>query len=135
MNVVGSTRALVDDVVVMDHELDLDVQIRRTKDSNVVVPYSLMLIEVILIGSEIIDMAQVDLDSLRLGPGSAAIWKIVKQQDVNRDGFEDLIVRFRATDTGVEPDAKEVCLEGEIAEVPFYTCNVIRTPPPVRTSK
>ncbi|MBW2577958.1 MAG: hypothetical protein JRE38_07800 [Deltaproteobacteria bacterium] len=135
VNAVGSTRALIDDVVVMDHELELDVRIRRTKDSNVVVPHSLMLVEVILIGSEIIDIARADPDSLRLGPGSATIWKIVKQQDVNHDGFEDLIVRFRANDTGIELNAEEACLEGEVDEVPFYTCNVIRTPPRVRTKK
>jgi hypothetical protein len=135
VNAEGSTRALVDDVVVMDRELEFEVRIRRTVDSNVVVPHSLMLIEVTLIGTEIIDVARLDLDSLKLGPSAAPVWKIVKQHDFNRDGFQDLIVRFRANDTGLEPTAEQACLEGEIDEIPFYSCNAIRVPPPVRTSK
>jgi len=128
LNAEGTARVRVDDVYVMDRPLDVGVQLRRTEDSDTVVPHSLMLIEVILMGSEIVDIAQIDTSRLKLGPANAAAWKIVKQQDVNQDGFEDLIVRFRANDTGISLDAEQACLQGEVAEVPFYSCNVVKIP-------
>jgi hypothetical protein len=130
LNAMGSTRAWVDDVAVMDHALAVDVRIRPDADTNVVAPHSSMLIQVALMGSQEVDTTRADLDSLALGPGEAEAWKIAQQYDVDEDGFVDLVVRFRASDTGVEDGDTELCLKGEIDEVPFYSCDVIRTPPP-----
>jgi len=40
-------------------------------------------------GSEAIDATRVDLDGLTLGTAEAVVWKIVRQQDIDQDGFED----------------------------------------------
>lgn len=129
LNAMGSTRAQVDDVLVLDHELELDIQIRADTDTNVIVPHSLMLIQVILLGSQAVDTTRASLDSLALGPSGAPAWKIVEQWDVDEDGFVDLIVRFRAVETGIEPGDTELCLKGEIDEVPFDACGAIQTRP------
>ena len=129
LNAAGSTRARVDDILVMDHELELDIQIRADTDTNVIVPHSLMLIQVILLGSQAVDTTQTSLDSLALGPSGAPAWKIVDQWDIDEDGFVDLIVRFRAVDTGIELGDTELCVKGEIDEVPFDACGAIQTRP------
>jgi hypothetical protein len=50
--------------------------------------------------------------------------------DRGRVGFIDLVVRFRASDTGVEVGDIALCLKGEIDEVLFYACDAIKTPRP-----
>jgi hypothetical protein len=128
LNATGDTRAWVDDVLVMDHELEIDVWIRPDAETNVIVPHSLMLVQVALMGSQAVDTTRADLASLALGSSGAEAWKISEQYDVDLDGFVDLVVRFRAVDTGVQDGDKELCLKGEIDEVPFDACDAIRTP-------
>lgn len=133
LNAAGSTRARVDDVLVLDHELELDIRIRpEDEEADVIVPHSLMLIQVALMASQAVDTTRADLDSLALGPSGAKAFKIVDQKDVDADGFVDLIARFRAVDTGIQPGDDALCLSGEIDEVPFDACDSIRTRPPRR---
>jgi hypothetical protein len=136
LNSEGSTRARVDDVLVLDHELELDIRIRPDdEETNVIVPHSLMLIQVALMASRAVDTTRTDLDSLALGPSGAKPFKIFDQRDVDGNGFADLIVRFRAVDTGIRRGDNELCLIGEIDEVPFAACDSVRTRPRPRPQR
>jgi hypothetical protein len=47
-------------------------------------------------------------------------------EDVDFDGITDLVVQFRARDTGIDRGATEVCLTGaSIDGIPFRLCQAI----------
>ena len=87
------------------------------------------LIPVALLGAETFSLAAIDPASLAFGPAGAPIDKPVNAnsfEDVNFDGFTDLVVQFRSRDTGIERGATEVCLTGASVDgIPFRLCQAI----------
>ena len=87
-------------------------------------------IGVAILGSEEIDVREVDLASLRFGPGEATLasadskpqWLRAKLSDVNRDGETDLDVSFSAADAELPSDAEEACLRGRVGGLAFLAC-------------
>jgi len=66
-----------------------------------------------ILGSSQLDVRDIDLGSLRLGPEDAKIsrrGRRSRHRDVNRDGIEDLLVRFPVR--GLALGDQEVCLTG-----------------------
>lgn len=79
------------------------------------------IIRVGLFGSADLDVADVDVSSLRLGPGAAPPMNRggatrFRQRDLNDDGLDDLVVPFRTRRTGLQPRDEEVCLTGDLAD-------------------
>ena len=73
-----------------------------------------MPIPVAILGSDALDVRDVDERSLRLGPGEAEPWhRFARRRDWNRDGHPDLLVWFPGRDAGVAPGDTELCLFGE----------------------
>ena len=87
------------------------------------------LIPVALLGAETFSLAAIDPASLAFGPAGAAIDRPVNEnsfEDVDFDGYTDLVVQFRTRDTGIERGATEVCLTGaSVAGIPFRLCQAI----------
>ena len=83
-----------------------------------------------LLGSADLDVADVDVASLAFGPDGAAPWRgRVARRDVDGDGFDDLVARFRQRETGIARGDGEACLAGETADgVAFEGCDAVRTP-------
>lgn len=87
------------------------------------------LLRLAVLGSETVDVAEIDRRSLRLGPAAARPlapdakalqnWKI----EGARDGYADLLVRFAREKSGIGPDDEEVCLTGRIGADPFQACH------------
>jgi hypothetical protein len=83
-------------------------------------------IPVALLGADTFSLAAIDTASLAFGPAGAGIAGEVKVEDVDFDGIADLVVRFRARDTGIERGATEACLLGNsIGGIPFRLCGAI----------
>jgi hypothetical protein len=95
------------------------------------------------------DATRIDAATARLGtPGLAAagagapirhvrghVEDALERDEVTRDGDADLVLHFRASETGLAPGGSEVCLRGEYLTpaanpATFYGCDGIRVGPP-----
>lgn len=59
------------------------------------------------------DAAMVDVSTVRFGPANAPVWGNTQFKDVDKDGDTDLLVHFRARDTGIACGATSATLTGE----------------------
>jgi len=80
-------------------------------------------VKVAILGSEDLDVSEIDVRSLRLGPdGAHAKMRGRKHarrrhyRDVNRDGYPDLKVRFKLRKSGIQKGDSEVCLTGSMQD-------------------
>jgi hypothetical protein len=77
---------------------------------------------VAILGSAEFDVTQLDAESLAFGPDGAAPIAGTPEdpfpriEDVNEDGFDDLLVLFEVAETGVALGDTEVCVTGESGE-------------------
>jgi hypothetical protein len=135
LNATGTTRALVDDIVVMDRPLEVHIDIKPGLDPN---PISLLadgLVPVAILGSDEFDVGDVDVNTLVFGPfggGGAGVEHVHGShlEDVNGNGFMDLLAHFQNTEIGVTHDDIKLCISGRtLTRIPFDRCDSIVTVP------
>ncbi len=86
-------------------------------------------IHLAILGSDTVDVLDVDLGSLRLGPDAAPPSgpnedaQTTGQRYFDDDDFEDRVVKFRRDEIGLGIDDQDVCLEGRISGDPFVACH------------
>jgi hypothetical protein len=113
----------------------VEIDVRPGRRHKRVNPASRRPILVALLGSEALDVRDVDESSLRLGLGEAEplgrrgrLW--VFRKDVNRDRRADLLALFDVRDAGIAPGDAAVCLMAETADgTEIEGCEAIETPP------
>jgi choice-of-anchor B domain-containing protein len=86
------------------------------------------MIHLALLGSETVDVDDIELSSLRLGPDAAVpagpnenAWT-TGQTSFSDDPFEDRVIKFRMNEIGVSTHEDEICLEGLIGGESFVSC-------------
>jgi hypothetical protein len=94
--------------------LAIRIDVKPGNSSNSVNPRSRGVIPVAILGSETFDVAWVDLETVRFGPAGAepAHSHPGHAQDVNLDGFTDLLIHFRTQDTGIACRDESATLTG-----------------------
>jgi hypothetical protein len=91
-------------------------------------------VDVAILGSAEFRVAQVDVQRLAFGPdGAGPIAGSSGEpfrsiEDVNGDGFTDLVVSFEVAETGILLGAEQACVTGETQDgTPFEDCGSIET--------
>jgi len=114
----------------------IDIRPDGSDDIKPVNPYSNGVIPVAVLGSEGFDVADVDVTTLAFGPWGAGPdhdltdeWTYNDHlQDVNMDGFMDLVGHYRTRETGIQCGDTEATLAFELMDGrPYAGTDEIRT--------
>jgi hypothetical protein len=103
------------------YSLEVDIDIKPWSDPNSINLKSKGVVPVAFLGSAIFDVTTVDVNTLVFGPGSAEpahdltdpIVYADHLQDVNLDGFMDLVCHFKTQELGLVKGDTDATLTGE----------------------
>jgi len=109
-------------------DLEASIDVVPRLERNFVFPLSRAPIPVALLGSEELDVSEVDIETLAFGPSGALSIGERPPRDIDDDGFDDLVSRYRTDETGIAFGDTEACLSGETFDGHvFEGCDVIET--------
>ena len=91
----------------------VEIDVKPGSDPNAVKPMSNGVIPVAVLGSIDFDAMQVDFSMVTFGPGVASPVHDGHVEDVNGDGFVDMVFHFNTQDTGIACGDTEATLTGE----------------------
>lgn len=115
--------------------LGISVDIKPGSDPNSINPKSVGVIAVAILGSASFDVTNVDVTTLTFGPaGAVPVHDLTNPatyadhlQDVNVDGFTDLVSHYRQKDIGLGTPDTEACINGVTkAGTPIKGCDAVR---------
>ena len=93
--------------------MEVSIDIKPGSDPNGVNPRSKGVIPVAVLGSVDFDATQVDFSTVVFGPGKAPSVHDGHVENVNGDGFDDMVFHFKVSDTGIVCGDTDATLTGE----------------------
>jgi len=110
----------------------VEIDIKPGSDPNSINPSLEGDLPVAILGSESFDVEAVDVLTLAFGCGDASFDHSQGPhfEDLNGDGFTDLMSHYRVEETGIEFGDRMACLRGETLDgTPFSGCDAVRIVP------
>ncbi len=117
--------------------LEVTIDIKPDSDPNSINPRNRGVIPVAILGDDELDVTTIDVSTLRFGPDEAPVAHpphgnsepTGHLEDVNDDGFMDLLTHYRTQETGIADGDTEACLIGALkdSERPIEGCDGVRT--------
>jgi len=103
------------------------IDIKPGSDPNAINTKSMGVVPVAILGSETFDAADVDVLTLTFGPAGASPAHIAPHlEDVNDDGFADLVSHYRQKETGLSQGDLQACINGETnGGEPIFGCDSV----------
>ncbi len=110
-------------------EVPIEIDIKPGSFPNSVNPKSMGLVPVAILGTEVWSVGYVDVSSLTFGPNGAAPVHDGHYEDVNGDGFVDLVTHYVQKETGISSGDTIACLLGATnGGSPIFACDSVKTP-------
>ncbi|KKM77705.1 hypothetical protein LCGC14_1367330 [marine sediment metagenome] len=127
---VGGPASFVDDVRLVLDGRQVSVDVMPREPSNTIDLRGKGLLPVAILGSETFDVRDVDPASLEFEGGipkqRGKSGKVGTFQDINKDSFPDLVVRFGLADLDLESSTKHVELAGRLMDgTEFFGMDII----------
>jgi hypothetical protein len=114
----------------LGNEIEVEIDIKPGLAGNPVNPRNRGVLPVALLGSASFAVADVDGATLAFGPSGASPSGGPALEDVNADGFVDLLVHFRTQASGIASGDTEACLTGTTLDgTDFRGCDAVRIVP------
>jgi hypothetical protein len=109
--------------------LEVAIDVKPENPDNRVNPFARGVVPVALLGADGFDVSQVDLGSLAFGPSGAPA-EHSHLEDVNQDGWPDLVSHHRVPLAGIALGDTEACLAGTLTDgTAFAGCDAVSTVP------
>jgi hypothetical protein len=111
---------------------DVAIDVKPWSDTNPINLFSGGGTPVAILGSDALDVSDVDTSTLAFGPAAAAPKHAVggHPKDLNDDGFTDLVSHFLTQEAGIAFGDTEACVTGELLDgTPFEGCDDITIVP------
>jgi len=109
--------------------IPVDVDIKPGSWPNSINTKNQGAIPVAILGTDVFDVTNVDVSTLAFGPGGAAPVHdpAGHYEDVNVDGFTDLVSHYPTQETGLQVGDTEACITGETLDgIPIEGCDAVR---------
>jgi uncharacterized membrane protein len=123
--VCGRVTSLTEFLLATRFEM-VSIDVKPGGELNLIAPKSRGVVPVAVLGSDAFDVAQVDVTTLRFEDATPAHRVGGHSEDVNGDGFTDLVSHYPTPDTGIAVGDKEACVTGELRNgLPMAGCDSI----------
>lgn len=105
----------------------VEIDIKPGSDPNSINTKSKGLVPVAILGSDTFDVLDVDVTTLAFGPDGATPVHNGHLEDVNDDGFTDLVTHYKQKETGLASSDTEACITGLLLDAtPIDACDLVK---------